>query len=201
MTVHAGTAYVSDATTGVLGATLNKPAPPSSDGFGHSVAVSGNTVVAGDYLDDTGATDAGSAYVFNAATGALVATLTNPTAASGDSFGDSTAVSGNTVVVGPDRDDTGAADAGAAYVYNAATGALIATLTSPTPAAGAYFGTSVAVSGNTVVVGTFYNDGVATDAGEAYVFNATTGALVATLHNPTPASDYWGDFFGLSVAV
>jgi hypothetical protein len=169
VTPYAESAYVFDAATGALVATLNNPAPASGDSFGSSAAVSGNTVVVGAYGDDTGSTDSGSAYVFDAATGALIAALTNPTAASGDSFGVSAAVSGNTVVVGSYLDDTGAADAGSASVYNATTGALVATLNNPTPADFDYFGYSVAVSGNTVVVGASQDDAGAWNAGSAYV--------------------------------
>src|SRR5439155_15529085 len=121
---------------------------------------SGNTVVVGAYVDVTGAMDIGSAYVFNATTGALVATLNNPTPADFDYFGSSVAVSGNTVVVGALYDDTGATDAGSAYVFNAATGALVATLNNPTPSNADYenFGSSVAVSSITVVVGALFID-------------------------------------------
>ena len=52
-----------------------------------------------------------------------------------------------------ERDDTGAEDTGSAYVFNATTGALVATLNNPTPAIADYFGSSVAVLGNTAVVG------------------------------------------------
>src|SRR5207244_3673394 len=100
--------------------TLNNPTPADDDEFGVAMAVSGNTVVVGAYLDDTGALDAGSAYVFNAATGALIDTLNNPTPADDDEFGVSMAVSGNTVVVGAQKDDTQNTDQGAAYVYSIA---------------------------------------------------------------------------------
>ena len=195
---HAGSAYVFNATSGTVLRTLDNPTPSYYDLFGSSVAVSGNTVVVGAYYDDTGAQDAGSAYVFSATTGALVATLGNPTPAVDDRFGWSVAVSGGTVVVGAHQDDTGATNAGSAHVFNAATGGLVRTLNHPTPAAYDYFGNSVAVSGSTVVVGAYLNDTGATNAGSAYVFDATTGALTATLSNPAPASD---DRFGYSVTV
>ena len=61
-------------------------------------------------------------------------------------------------------------------------------LHNPTPAYADYFGRSLAVSGNIVVVGA-YGDPGGQFSGTAYVFNATTGALIATLNNPTPAND------------
>src|SRR5205085_1489703 len=170
-----GAAYVFNATTGALIATLNDRTAGNDDLFGYSVGLSGNSVAVGARKDATG----GSAYVFNATTGALVATLNNPTPASNDGFGFAAALSGNQVVVGALWDDTGAEDAGSAYVFNAATGALVATLNNPTPARADDFGYSVAVSGNMVVVGADSDDTGAADSGSAYVFNATTGALLA----------------------
>ncbi len=194
----AGTAYVFDATTGNLLHTLANPLPAAGDDFGSSVAISGNIVVVGAYYDDTGASDAGAAYIFNATTGNLICTLNNPTPADSDSFGISVAISGNTVVVGAYYDDTGASDAGAAYIFNATTGNLIRTLTNPTPKGNDYFGYSVAVSGNTVVVGAYLDDTGASNAGAAYIFDANTGNLLRKLANPTPTAD---DNFSYSVAI
>ena len=195
---NVGRAYVLDSTTGALVATLINPTPEDSDFFGNSVAISGNIVVVGAYGDNTGATDAGAAYIFDATTGNLLYTLTNPSPAAYDYFGYSVAISGNTVVVGAYQDDTGATDAGAAYIFDAATGNLLRTLANPTPAASDSFGYSVAISDDTVVVGAYKDDMGATDAGAAYIFNATTGNLLHTLANPTPAA---GDGFGYSVAI
>ncbi len=154
-----GRAYVFNSTTGVLVATLENPSPTdSSDFFGYSVAISGNTVVVGAYKDNGGATDAGAVYIFDATTGSLLWTLSKPTPVAYDYFGISVGISGNTVVVGVDQDDTGATDAGAAYVFDATTGSLLRTLSKPTPVAYDYFGASVAVSGDMVVVGAFGED-------------------------------------------
>jgi VCBS repeat-containing protein/predicted outer membrane repeat protein len=194
----AGAACVFDATTGILLHALANPTPATEDSFGSSVAISGNTVVVGAYLDDTGATNSGTVYVFDATTGTLLRTLANPTPATYDYFGFSVAVSGNTVVVGAYGDDTGATDAGTVYVFDATTGTLLHTLANPTPAIEDSFGFSVAVSGNTVIVGAYQDDTGATNAGAAYVFDATTGTLLHTLANPTPAIE---DSLGFSVAI
>src|SRR5438105_599479 len=77
--------------------------------FGTAVAADSNFHVVGAPSSDVGGiTDVGQAFVYNATTGALVATLNNPTPVSGDAFGVSVAVSGNTVVVGANGDGTGA---------------------------------------------------------------------------------------------
>src|SRR5205823_4889053 len=111
-------------------------------------------------------------------TGVLVTTLANPSPAIDDYFGWAVSVSGNTAVVGALRNDTGATDSGQAYVFNATTGGLVATLANPSPSFQDTFGQSVSVSGNTVVVGAAL---ASSHSGQAYTFNATTGTLIATL--------------------
>ena len=196
-----GTAYVFDTATGALLATLNNPDPTANDFFGTSVAVDGTTAVIGASHDDPGGIGgAGTAYVFDTTTGALLATLNNPDPTVLDFFGISVAVSGTTAVVGAYADDPGGiSNAGTAYVFDTATGALLATLNNPDPTAGDFFGYSVAVDGATAVIGAFRDDpGGISRAGTAYVFDTTTGALIATLNNPDPTLD---DNFGFSVAV
>ena len=89
-----GRAYVYDlssATPTVPVLTLNNPTPLREDQFGISVGISGTLVVIGTYGDDdSGAVDAGSAYVYdltNATPGVPVFTLNNPTPAISDLFG------------------------------------------------------------------------------------------------------------------
>ena len=197
---NAGSAYVYDLSSGtptVPVATLNNPSPFANDQFGLSVAISGTLVVVGARLDDTGATDAGSAYVYdlNSVTPTVpVATLNNPGPAAQDLFGVSVAISGTLVVVGANADDTGATDAGSAYVYDLSSGTPtvpVATLNNPDPAEGDQFGESVAISGTLVVVGAFVDDTGATNAGSAYVYDLSSGTPtvpVATLNNPGPAA-------------
>jgi FG-GAP repeat len=108
-----------DAANVHLMATLNNPAPAEQDGFGNSVAVSGDTVVVGVVKDDPGGvTGAGAAYVFDT-TGALLSVLGNPAPAIKDAFGSGVAVSGNVAVVGASMDIPagGVKDAGAAYTF------------------------------------------------------------------------------------
>ena len=112
--------------------------------------------------------------------------MNNPTPAAGDNFGSSVAISGSTIVVGAWLDDTGALNAGSAYVFDAVSGNLLWTLNNPTPDVNEYFGYSVAISGNTIVVGAQYDGTGANDAGSAYVFDAASGNLLWTLNNPNP---------------
>ncbi|MBI1784800.1 FG-GAP repeat protein [Candidatus Sumerlaeota bacterium] len=198
----AGSAYVFNASTGVLVATLLKPNPVAADYFGGSVAISGGIAVVGDSRDDPGGvTDAGTVFVYNAMTGTIMNVLNNPLPDDSDHFGSAVAISGTLVAVGADWDDPGGiTNAGRAYVFNAWTGALMTPLDNPDPAPGENFGNAIAISGNMVVVGAFGDSpGGYTSAGTAYVFNATSGALISTLSNPFPeASDNFGVSLGIS---
>ncbi|TBR07224.1 MAG: hypothetical protein EPO62_08815, partial [Candidatus Nitrosotenuis sp.] len=180
--VDAGNAYLFDATTGALLHTLNNPTPVLNDVFGYSVSLSGNGALIGAYGDDTGAENAGSAYLFDATTGALLRTFNNPTPVQNDSMGFSVSYSGNNVLLGAPLDDTGFQNAGTVYLFDATTGALLRTFNNPTPASNDYFGYSVSISGNSILIGAYQDDAGATDAGSAYLFDATTGALLRTFN-------------------
>ena len=205
--VDAGVVKVFNSTTGALLFLIPNPSPVAGDSFGWSVAISGTRVVVGAHLDDTGATDAGSAYVYDLSSGTPavpVASLNNPSAAARDNFGWSVAISGTRVVVGARYDDTGAIDAGSAYVYDLGSGTPavpVATLHNPRPTASGRFGSAVAISGTRVVVGALYDDTDESYAGGAYVYDLSSGTPtvpVAALKNPSPEMS---TSFGWSVAI
>lgn len=97
-----------------------------------------------------------------------------------DRFGaEGSAISGDTIVVGAHLADSGAPDAGAAYVFGRNEGGegnwgLIKKLQVDNPQFGDRFGPP-SVSGDTVVVGGFGNDTGGTNAGAAYVFGRNEG--------------------------
>ena len=136
-------------------------------------------------------------------------TLNNPNAystSSSDQFGYRVAISGNYVIVGaPYEDDAGGTSSGKAYIFNVTTGALLHTLDNPNAydtSSQDYFGESVAISGNYVIVGArLEDDSGGTNSGKAYIFNSTTGALLHTLDNPNPFDTSAYDQFGYSLAI
>lgn len=105
---------------------------------------------------------------------------------------------GNVALVGVQEDDTGAAGAGAAYLFDAVSGSPLHTLLNPVPQAGERFGGSVSVSGNIALIGASGHNTGATNSGAAYLFDVTTGGLLRKLNNPAPNSF---DLFGESVSV
>ncbi len=207
--LDAGSAYVFQRSGTVWSqqAQLAAGDPGSGDSFGTSVALSGNTAVVGVNFDDTTAgTNAGSAYVF-LRTGVVwsqQAKLTADGAEAGDSFGNSVSLSGNTALVGAYGDDTAAGGGvGCAYVLvrSGSTWSQQAKLTVTDGSPGDEFGCSVALNENTAVVGAQRdNTGGGTDAGSAYVFQRS-GTVWSQEAQLTAADGAAGDFFGSSVAL
>ncbi len=96
----------------------------------------------------------GVAYVFDGASGTLLQAVVNPDPTTGDAFGKAVALAGNTAVVGAPLDDPdGKVNAGAVHQFDAATGALVRTLSSPRHATFEQFGAAVATDGARIVVG------------------------------------------------
>jgi FG-GAP repeat len=179
----------------------------ASDFFGSSVAISGETVVVGASADDGAAgPDQGSAYVFVRSGGvwSQQQKLEASDAGAGDLFGFSAAISGETVVVGA-IGDTGAAGflQGSAYVFVRSGGVWSQRQKLEASDAGQldFFGWSVAISGETVVVGASGDEGAAgPNQGSVYVFVRSGGGW--SQQQKLEASDAeLGDFFGVSVAI
>jgi hypothetical protein len=180
--------------------TLEDPAATRSDYFGSSVAVTGTTAIVG--APEYRRSGQGAAYIYvKGASGwptTPTATLKDP-AARDDSFGVSVAVSETTAIVSAPRANR---SAGTAYIYvkGASGWPTTPTATLKDPAATAYddFGSSVAVSGTTAVVG----DDTNSSAGAAYLYlKGASGwptTPTATLKDPAATAK---DFFGSSVAV
>jgi len=171
----------------------------ADDQFGIRVAVAGDTAVAGAFGDDTLAgANAGSAYVFTRTAGVWTqqAKLTASDSATGDNFGISVAVAGDTVIVGAYSDD---ALRGSAYVFtrSGTVWTQQAKLTASDGAAGDRFGRSVVVEGDTTVVGAYGDDSF---RGSAYVFTRS-GTVWTQQAKITAADGAAGDRFGLSVAA
>ena len=147
------------------------------DAFASAVSASGDTLLVGVSGDDTPAgVDAGAAYVFvrSGTTWSLQQKLIPPDGSAGDFFGISVSLSGDTAVVGARLDDTPAGpDAGSVYVYvrSGTTWNLQQKVLASDGAAFDSFGTSVSVSGDTLVAGAPVADTAGgVDAGAAYVF-------------------------------
>lgn len=176
----------------------------TQDFFGTSVALSGDTAVVGALGDDSPAADAGSAYVFvrTGTTWTQQAKLTASDQAANDRFGVSVAISGDTIVVGAGSDDSPNTDAGSAYVFvrTGSTWAEQQKLVASDQAPFDDFGQSVAINGDTIIVGADLSNSPLSNTGAAYVF-ARTGSTW-TQQQKLTASDAATDYrFGISLAI
>ncbi len=238
----AGAAYVfvREAGTWTQQAYLKASNAETLDRFGYRVGISGDTIVVATPGEDSNATgvdgnqannsanNGGAVYVFVRTAGAWSqqAYLKASNTGSDDTFGDSVAISGDTIVVGAggedsnatfvngDQTNNAASVAGAAYVFvrNGAAWAQQAYLKPTNTGVGDAFGIGVDVSGNTIVIGSVGEDSSATgvngaqnnegalNSGAAYVFvrNGTIWTQQAYLKASNAAAN---DQFGGSVSI
>jgi len=101
-------------------AKLLTPAGLLVENFGSSVSVSGDTAVIGELFGDIKTPSSGSAYVFrfNGTGWVREAKLFAADGESGDFFGNSVSVSGDTAVVGAFRDNNNGFNSGSAYIFD-----------------------------------------------------------------------------------
>jgi hypothetical protein len=198
--------------------------------FGNAVAVSGDTIVIGAYRQIS-RNIAGEAYVFVRSVGGTVwnqQAYLIPSNAGPDAFGEAVAVSGDTIIVGApseasnatgvdgDGANNNAHASGAAYVFVRPSGGTVWTQQAYLKASNSesldYFGRSVAVSGDTIVVGAPDEDSDATgvngsqtnnfarDSGAAYIF-VRTGTIWRQQAYLKASNTEAFDYFGNDVAV
>ena len=215
---NAGAAYIFDIDGNEIKKIQAFDPPGTSDAqaddyFGVSVAVSDTRIVVGAQYEDTGGSNAGSAYIFDINGNEIkkIQAFDPPgtnDAEAGDNFGRSVAVSNTRIVVGATGKDTTASNAGAAYIFDI-DGNEIAKIQAFDPPgtsdaqADDYFGVSVAVSDTRIVVGARGEDTTADNAGSAYIFDIDgNGIAKIQAFDPPGTSDaQFYDGFGSSVAV
>lgn len=202
----AGEAYRMNGATGAYSETLLNPGPANFESFGEAVAGYGPYALIGAPLEVASGpgTDYGAVYKFDPASSTVVLTFNNPAPVALDRFGASIAVFGNRVLIGaPGDDSAGASDAGAAYLFDGDSGALLYTFsltrTTQSPASTDHFGAAVSLNGEHILIGAPDRDVTgAANTGAAYLFDATTYAFIQVFANPSPEAD---DAFGTSLAV
>lgn len=178
----------------------------SLDRLGYSVAISGDTLVAGSIMDSIGPNaEQGSATVFtrNANVWTEQATLMAADAASYDTFGHSVAIDGDTIAVGAFKDSIGESLLqGSVYIFvrNGGTWTQQAKVVSHGGEENDVFGYSVALNGDTLVVGAPGRDNDFAAYGAAYVFRRT-GSTWTQQAMLQPTGGWTSDNFGLAVAV
>ena len=172
----------------------------AGDRFGQSVAIAHNKIVVGSSLDADNGTGSGSVYVYNL-DGTGETKITASDGAAGDNFGSGVAIGHNKIAVGARTRDFGTLEnAGSVYIYDLDENE-VGIITASDAASSDYFGQSVAIAHNKVVVGAYLDDAGQnnnlTNSGSAYVYNLDgTGEVKLT------ASDAdLSDLLGVSVAI
>ncbi len=170
-------------------AKLNASDGTAFDQFG-TAAISGDTIVVGARLDAPLGAESGSAYVFErqGSQWQEMAKLTASDGAIFDQFGQSTAISGDTIVVGAWLDDDKGNNSGSAYIFqgSGSNWVEVAKLTPNDGAAEDIFGLRVAIHNHFVIVGSRLDDDLGSDSGAAYIFQRSgqiwmqTAKLTAT---------------------
>jgi len=209
--IASGSAYVytRSGTDWTEQAKLTASDGAAADSFGISVAVNvdADTIVIGADGDDTDKGIAsGSAYVYTRSGTVWTeqVKLTASDGATGDKFGRSVAIIGDTIVIGVQRDNTeSGASSGSAYVYTRSGTVWTeqAKLTASDGVAYDRFGKSVAIDGDTIVIGAHLDDtDSGSDSGSAYVY-IRSGTVWTEQAKLTASDGARDDLFGYNVAI
>lgn len=152
-----------------------------ANNFAFSVSLYIDTALIGAYADDVGAQDSGSVYVFTRSSSNSMFTQQSKLYASDpqyyDNFVYSVALYGDTALIGAPLDDDSLGDSGSVYIFKRSDSDSTFTqqgkLHASVPVRLEHLGHSVALYGNTALIGAFYDDdnGV-TNYGSVYVFKA-----------------------------
>lgn len=193
--VRSGMQWVYSATlTASDGATMHR--------FGEAVSIDAGTIVVGAPGVNS---HAGRAYVFvwTGSGWAEQGKLTATDATANDYFGRAVAIRGDTALIGSPLDDTLSSDGGSAYVFTRSGSAWTqrTEIVSVSSDPGDWFGSSVALSDGTALIGAALDDTpTVSNCGKAYVYvgSGPTWSHQATLQQPTPTS---AAMFGASVAL
>ena len=205
----AGSAYIFKRVGGLWtqNAKLSPSDGASGDNFGYSVLISGDYVIIGSPYDDDSGTDSGSAYIYKwtGTNWAYMGKLRPFGGAPYDYFGWSVSISGSYAIVGAYYGDGKVSDSGSAYIFGRSgeVWTEVAKLTASDGAASDYFGLSVALDGNNVVIGAYGHDTNGIDSGAVYRFERPlAGWVSATETEKLIASDGAAyDYLGVSVSV
>ncbi len=186
---ESGSAYIFDVTTGAQRRKLVGDDASSYDDFGHSVAIRDEIAVVG----APGWEYQGAAYVFEVTTGEQLHKLSVDGLPDYAWFGGSVAVGDGIIAVGALEDNhEGMSVTGSVYLFDASSGQLLRKITADEPGIGDWFGRSVSIDGDTLLVGAFRDDDDGEDSGSAFLFDVHTGEQLLRL-KPDDATHY-GEF-------
>ncbi|MEO0631507.1 MAG: FG-GAP repeat protein, partial [Planctomycetota bacterium] len=140
----------------------------------------------------------GAVYIYNETTRTRIGKFFASDAGFADNMGRRVATASGRVLASSPFDDDNGTDAGAVYLFDAATGQEITKIVPEEVVARDQFGLAIAADGDTIVAGAPFADGDGMTAGAVYLFDLQTGAPLGTLRPDDIAP---GDQFGRAVAI
>ncbi len=176
----------------------------ADDRFGYRVALDGAYALVGAPGDDQMGSASGAAYVFewNGSTWIERQKLVAPDGADNDGFSLSLSISEGRILIGAQYDDDNADDSGSAYVFEweEGTWSTVSKLTDADSTNLGEFGKSVSVSGNRLLVGSSFHDGIKDRIGSAHLYewDGSSWKLVVKL---APSDGAAFSSFGGSVSL
>jgi len=170
----------------------------SEDHFSHSMSINGDIALISARFHDHDGLRSGAVYVVNLDSQQEVLELQLSEQQHNQDFGASVSLDGNRALIGATGDHDAGFRAGAAYIFDVATGQQMLKLTPTDGFHSGAFGWSSALKGNHAVVGTLQDDFAGSGYGSAYLFDASTGEQLKKL---TPSSRPYLESFGYSVAI
>jgi hypothetical protein len=199
-----GSAYIfkRDGTNWIQQARLVSSDSDSFDNFGYSVSISGEYAIVGARNDDDNGPESGSAYIFkrDGTNWIQQAKLLANDGVEIDQFGFSVAIDGDYAVVGASQDDDNGFNSGSAYIFKRDESIWVEQdkLTASDGFPNMFFGSSVSMDGDYVVLGAYWALG--SRVGSAYIFRRDS--LLWVEETKLTASDGTADDgFGQSVSI
>jgi len=206
--INQGSAYIFNR-TGSTWTQQTKLIPTDAfygDNFGNNVSIDGDYAIIGASNGNVNFGQNGSSYIFfkRGGTWSQQAKLIASDGVKGDGFGYSVCISGDYAIVGSPFDDNGAnTDQGSVYIFTRTSNTWIlhAKLTASDSESSDYFGWSVSISGNYVIIGA-RNDAIGSNRyqGSAYIFVRVGGTWLQQA-KLTASDGLASDLFGHSVSI
>ena len=228
-TVSAGSVYIFERDAGGIWNEVQKIVPSDrgiSDYFGSAIAMDGNFMVIGvngEGFKPSGGVhskpNAGVAYIFERDAGGTwneVQRIEAPERQYGDHFGSAADISGDYLIIGAFFEDEDEADtntligSGSAYIFernSSGTWILAQKIVASDRDIGDSFGSSVAMQGNTAVVGAYQEDDdmfgfhYLLNSGSAYVFERDGGGTWNQTQKLVASDREAADWFGGSITM
>jgi hypothetical protein len=174
--------------------------------FGSAVSISGNVAIVGSNRADIIGIDSGAAHIFerNIDDTWTTTVISSHDLAVSDRYGLSVSISGETAIIGTRATVQGVVGTGSAYIFSKNTDGNwveIQKLTASDALSNDYFGTSVSISGDNLIVGAPNTDDRGGDSGSAYLFERMNNGVWTVVEKITTSELTSGDLVGYSVGI